>query len=264
MPPPFVGPAESFLPDSGAGLGTAGTPAEPVKLIFDDSPGSALEPPQLAPPKRPARPLVLALEAFLNNRPEEAIRQLHTLAARDQEVVMRLLPLLAAIDQGGLLIDRPKAELVQQQLASLREIEAELRAAAPLHLERLVFCHEIKSFGRFTPVKSAQFQPGESKWLYAEVRNLVDRRLPDGLHAVRLKGMIELRDSEGKPVGPVEWMHSDANSSASARQDYFVRMDFRVPPRLPPGPYTVRVRIDDLDTGRAAEASLPFQVVPRR
>lgn len=210
------------------------------------------------------RPLALALEAFLANRPDDAIRHLQTYTARDQELVMRLLPLLSAVDQEGLFTAHPKPDQVQRSVEALRQIESDLRPLAPLLLERLTFCHEVKRYGRFTPVEAARFQPGDSRYLYAELRNLVDRRAPDGAYAVRLKGMVEFFGADGKPVGPMGPMPAGAYPSASQRQDFFVSITFRVPLNLAPGQYTVRVRVDDLDTGRVAEASLPFQVVSKR
>lgn len=261
--PPLETPPSRLLDQALTRSPAEGEPrALPAKLIFDGPPAEELDRP-LSPTKVKPRPLALALEAFLSNRPDEAIRHLQSYAPRDQEIVMRLLPLLAAIDQHGVATAQPQSEQIQQHLRTLAEIETELRPLAPLLLERLTFCHDIRGYGLINQVKSNRFQPGESCWLYAEMRNLVDRRLPNGTYQVRLRGMIELFGADGKPIGRVDRMASES-SSASPRLDNFVRMEFRVPPQLAPGQYSVRVRIDDVHTGRAAEALLPFQVVSQR
>jgi hypothetical protein len=221
--------------------------ARPAQVSFTPPPVPNEATPPGSAGKKAARPLALALEAFLANRPEEAIRHLEIYAPRDQELVMRLMPVLSTVDQVGLLTAQPKPELVQRALDAVRQIEADLRPLAPLRLERLTFCREVRLYGRFSPILAARFQPGDACFLYAELYNLVDRRMPDG-----------------KAVGPIEPLQPAADYSASPRHDNFVRITFRVPAHLPPGPYTLRVRIDDLDTGRVAEAALPFQVVSRR
>src|SRR5207244_1106068 len=93
----------------------------------------------------PSRPLALALDAFLANRPDDAIRHLQSYAPRDQEIVMRLLPLLSAIDEKGIATAQPKSDQIQQFVNTLDQIEHELKPLAPLRLERVAFSSEVRA-----------------------------------------------------------------------------------------------------------------------
>lgn len=210
----------------------------------------------------PPRPMTLALNAFLEHRPELAIKHLQSYSPADQEFVMRMLPILSDIDHAGLLTNAPNAERLQAVLDGLQALINDLRKQAPLRMEKLTFCRhcDIVAYGQFKPRPAEPFKPGESAWLYAELKNLVDRADAHAPFAVRLRSEVSIHGVDGKQVGQTVKIESEPNFSSSPRSDFFVRISFHVPPTLQHGWYTVRVRLIDRDTGRVAEAQLPFQI----
>ncbi len=233
------------------------TELKPTSAVIEqESPLAAMTAP-------PPRPMTLALNAFLEHRPEQAIKHLQGYSPADQEFVLRLLPILSDIDHAGLLTTAPNPERLQAVLEGLQSLVNDLRKQAPLRIEKLTFCRhrEILAYGQFKPRPAEPFRPGESAWLYAELKNLVDRGRPQDQFAVRLRSEVSIHGVDGQLVGQMVRIDSEPNFSRSPRQDFFVRISFHVPATISQGWYSVRVRIIDLDTGRSADAHLPLQVV---
>jgi hypothetical protein len=95
--------------------------------------------------------------------------------------------------------------------------------------------------------------------IYAEVQNLADRQVKEDQYQVRLGGTLEILDAACKVKwGPVP-VRGTPNWSQSPRLDHFTTIDFVIP-ALPPGSYTLRVRLTDQDTQREADKCLGFRV----
>lgn len=251
--PPLPGPA---------------VPAVPTKRSTEVAPEANLGPPPTPPAPVEVnvvnaahlRPLVKAMMAFFEQRPDEAVQLLQAYDPKDQEIILHMLPLLAQIDQkGGLLAAGNDAEVVRW-LDTLRELEYGLRVKAPLVLQRLTFCRSIEAFGQVTKAPATPFRPGEAVQLYAEVVNLADQRTTEGTYAVRLECQLVLRFNDGRPAAPPQVITSDRNDSSSPRQDHFVRIGYHLPRNLLPGLYSLSVEIKDLDSGRVAQQSIGLEV----
>lgn len=215
---------------------------------------------------KPARPLARAINAFLENRPEEAVNHLREYAPKDQELVMQLLPILAEVDRDGVLTQQPRPDRVQAVLASVRNLEADLRPHAPLVMEKLNFCQDhpeaIEAFGVVKKRASNKYRAGDYPYIYAELQNLVDQRGSNGRYVVRLASVLEIRAVDGRAVHRYPAIQNEPLASWSPRTDFFTRIGFQLPANLAPGLYSLRVRVTDLETGRTVEQGLPFQVVP--
>lgn len=208
----------------------------------------------------PPRPVLAAFEAYLQKKPEEAVQHLQALAPKDQELLLRLLPYLAEMDQQGLFVASVSKDKAQSFLDTLQAVETDLRPLAPLVLDPLVFCRTIQGYGQYSPRTQSHFRPGEATRIYAELRNVNDQRLPNGRYCLRLQGHLELRRADGQVIGQPIVLESESDS-LSPRRDFFLRFIYTVPKHLPPGPYQLRLRITDHDTGRTAESSAPFIVL---
>jgi hypothetical protein len=225
------------------------------------------------PPPRPAAeaPLVAALRCAVERHPEEARRLLERYDKSDRELLLTLVRLTAGLGAGEL--GRLGPEEVSAALARLDELAARLRRKAPLTLDKVCFCRKIEGFGRYEPVPAShEFQagcagrPGERVQVYAEVRNFASRR-DDATrqHETVLQSTLEIRDDWGRKVVAMD-LGRCVDRSQTPRQDYFLNFQLHVPPRLPPGLYTLWVRVKDVTPGapagapREASRTLDFRV----
>jgi len=257
-------------PQENRAEGSAHKPAPPASPVTLAQPSQSTEPRPLdvrepvepatpigRPTGPPPKPLVQALECFLNDKPEEALKWLGGFDPRDQELLLRLLPIVARVERGSLAAAGLRAEQ-QTLLEVLQSIVAELRLAAPLAIKELVFCERVYGFGKYEPLGRTQFRPGEIVKVYAEVENLAERR-DEELHVTAVGGVMEIRGPDCK----VKWTHTfpiTLDQSSSPRTDHFLRFSLPIPPTLPAGFYTLRIQVRDQHTQRETERSIGFRV----
>ncbi len=264
--PPTETPAQENRSEA-SGPARPAPPASPVTLA---QPSQATEPRRLDVPEPaeppapigkhatlPPRPLVQALECFLNDKPDEALQWLGGYDPRDQELLLRLLPIVARVERASLAAAGLRGEQ-QTLLDVLQMIVAELRLEAPLAMRELVFCKYVYGFGKYEPLGGTQFRPGEVVKVYAEVENLAERRDED-LFVTAVGGVMEIRGPDCK----VKWTHTfpiTLDQSSSLRTDHFLRFTLPIPPTLPAGFYTLRIQVRDQHTQRETERSIGFRV----
>jgi hypothetical protein len=261
----------------------AAEPAEPVvekPRTHDPLPEVPPPPPQSAAeivlssaPVRDDAPPVQALRCLMEKRsPEEARALLNACDPADREVLCDLLRVAARLGNP----EAPRAS--PAELAGMVEqIEALarcLRPRAALVLDKLCFCRprSIDTFGVYEPVEDGHAfraagpgRPGEHVQVYAEVRNFTSRPVGDHFET-RLRGKVTIEDAPGHEV--VGFTLRCTDRSRTPRQDFFVNLHFDVPPRLPPGSYTLWVEVADETPApegkprpaRAARRSLDFRV----
>ncbi len=234
-------------------------PAEPRALVVHEPVAQRVAQPVAieSKPEPPPKPLVRALECFLGDKPEEALKCLSGYDPRDQELLLRLLPIVARVERST---PAAAAVRIEQQtlLEILQAIVADLRLSAPLVMNELVFCKQVYGFGKYEPLGRSQFRPGEVVKVYTELLNLAERR-DEELYVTAVGGGLEIRGPDCK----VKWTHTfpiTLDQSAAPRTDHFLRFTLTVPPTLPPGFYTLRVLVLDQHTQRQAERSIGFRV----
>jgi hypothetical protein len=203
----------------------------------------------------PEPPAILALRGHLGGD-EKAVREaLQDLDETDRKALSILLPVVASIGQGELAKELPT---VLQQLELLAD---SLRVRAPLTLGKVCFCRGIEGYGVYDPVATsadgipvflsgADGRPGERVQVYVELRNFTTRKV-GAYYETRLAGTLEIisevagqRVSAGQAAVRIN-RPAQADQSLSPRQDYFLNFQFNIPPRLPPGVYTLRVKVRD-------------------
>jgi hypothetical protein len=191
----------------------------------------------------------------------------------DRELLHDVLRL--AVRLGDRDLARATPQEVAAMLTRLESLERALRPRAALAMDKLCFCSAIDNFGIYTPLEDGHAfraagpsQPGERVQVYAEVRNFTSRPVGDAFETV-LKGTLEIHDSSGtRPPITLE-LKTVTDCSRTPRRDMFVNVHFDVPPRLPPGSYTLWVQVKDITPGvdgaprapRVARRSLDFRVV---
>ena len=255
--PPPIQPAHLGRPD----------PAEPRNA----SPPVVPEAVQTLPavPVRaepPDPPLVLAVRAYLNNRPDEAVEHLKAYDKSNQDLLLGLLPLVVRLTEGGLGSAEPQelAVLVEQ----LQGATAALRCRAALRTENVCFCRWVRGFGKVEPLPADRaFRPRELAQLYVEFRNFT--RDPVGEpaaagagirnrgYAVRLASRLEIRDAANGLVWRKEFDTADLSQTPPA--DYFINYCFPVPD-IPPGAYTLWLHVLDKPTNRATKRAIDFRI----
>ena len=232
-----------------------------------DSPGpaAAVPAPQAntdpAPLQQIQDPLTAAVQFYRDGRPDDAIKVLGAYDAKDQDVLLCLLPLVAQFSRTGAWSERMKPEETLVIVQQLRSLIRDLQRRAPLLIDRAVFCQGrgLEGYGRPVLVPSAVFRPGDHVQVYVEVQNLSDRQIRNDQYAVYLSCVLEILGPDGQPVCDPKAVEGTPSISQSIRTDHFTLINFSIP-RLAPGSYTLVVTVTDQDTLRKARTRLQFRV----
>jgi hypothetical protein len=208
--------------------------------------------------------LLEAFRCFLNKQPDEAVRWLARYDRQSQELLLCLLPLAVRLSEGGWeRCDPREASNVVQQLDRVTDlVAAPLRCRAPLRIQKMCFCKDkdIEGFGKYLPIPdSPAFQPGDFARVYVELQNLRDQ--PQGkAYSIHLASSVEIRDFNGRVDWSLTLPDRGPDLSYTQRHDFYHTYTFRVPRSLPPGLYTLLLKITDVSTGRTAAQTLDFRV----
>ena len=247
-------------------------PADPPKATTT----AVAKPPETSPitvavpPPVPDAPLVAAVKAYLDNKPDLAAEHLKLLDRPNQEVLQQLLPPVVALSRTNL----GRAGPLEIGLL-VGQIETPLKAlsAKALTVSTAEFCSEIGGYGQYTPLPAGHiFRPGTVAEVYLELRNVpsVRVRLPDGTdgYLTHLNWSLRLRDAAGtvvpltdgdrRQVAVLEAAHKQY--SRSPVRDY--AKTFRVLVPRTPGRYTLTVEFTDPDpeSSRDVRRGMTFQV----
>ena len=222
----------------------------------------SLEPGAVGPPMEEP-PLIQALRCIQEKRPAEAVQRLAGYDKPNQEVLLALMPLAVRLTERSLTrINPQEMAMMVDQLESLID---PLRKRSALSIEKMCFCRKIEGFGNYEPLPDDYyFQPGKTVLVYLQLRNF-SCEPEDGAYVTRLVSTVEVKNFNGtykrRAVLPAQ-----TESSKELRHDYFSRYRFIMWNDIPPGLYTLTIRVvDQPDTPRqrAAERSLEFRVTAR-
>ena len=222
--------------------------------------------PKLIPEVLTLSPAVLAFKQILENKPEDASKTLKNGPAPNPEMVEFLLTAAGLILKNDVL--NPKE--ASQALDMVGKAQEKLRKQAALNLENLQFCKDIHGFGSFDPLTSSPgfqqgkgTQPGEKIMVYVEVEN-VHCSKDKGVYESMLSSNLEIHDSNGKILNMAFPPRIDR--SRAQRSDYHLTFQFRVPPKLQPGLYTLWVSVEETaisgQVPRSSKKSIDFKVIP--
>ncbi len=222
--------------------------------------------PKLIPEVLTLSPAVLAFKQILENKPEEATKTLKNGPAPNPEMVEFLLTAAGLILKNDVL----NSKEASQALDMVGKAQEKLRTQAALNLENLQFCKDIHGFGSFDPLTSSPSfqqgkgtQPGEKIMVYVEVEN-VHCSKDNGVYESMLSSNLEIHDSNGKILNMAFPPRIDR--SRAQRSDYHLTFQFRVPPKLQPGLYTLWVSVEETAISgqgpRSCKKSIDFKVIP--
>jgi|SRR5579883_414677 len=208
-------------------------------------------------------PLLAAVRAYSENRPDRAIEILRGLDKQNQDFVLGVLPILARGATADLNNDPATIAMLVDQLHAAA---ARLEPRAALRIEKMSFCADVSGFGRFAPWPDNQpYRPNAQAQLYLEVRNLGSEPTNDGF-MTHVHATVEIRDAYGKlveQIDPSDWrrrvpvVHFEKRlGSRSPLRDFHVLYIFSAP--ATPGVYTITVELRD-STGRRRVKTPPAQ-----
>jgi hypothetical protein len=239
-------------------------PGDPVRTAHNNEPGPFPFAQPFAPPPDP--PLVGALRAYMDGRPERALEFMRALDRPNQEFVLSVLPLLVR----GATADLNRDAVANAVLADqLHATAARLEPRAALRVEKALFCRDVRGFGRYTPRSDSDpYRPHEIAQLYLELRNLASVPANDG-YATSVNALVEVRDAENRLVPQIDpedkpryarrvsvVKFDKVESSRSPLHDFHILYYFSVPQA--PGVYTITVELRD-PAGRRTTKTQPIQ-----
>ncbi len=224
-------------------------PQAPVRVVSQEK----------VPPARPAEPsappdapLVAALRCFLEGRSSTAFELLSQYPKENQELLLKLLPLIVRLTQVGVTQAGPdELAILADQLESL---SAPLRTRAELTIDKLCFVKECRGFGDYEP-REYTFGHGEHVRLYAEIGNVssTEQQANDEkVYLTNLASRLEIRACKDNTLYriPVEPMNPMIRSF---RRDFFVVYEFWLPENLPRGDYVLCLEVRDVSTKRVSK-----------
>ena len=253
LPPGVIG---SSIHMSNASPAGDVTPAEAV---------TAIEPPAIPmvgdKPLHVAgdSPVVKAVRAFQENRPDEAVACLKGYDPATQQVLLSLLPALGRLGDGKL--QQMKPEEMDVLLEQLTKVPNMLRPRASLQANNVRLCREVHNFAHVEPFPDRHtFRPGDIVYLYMELANF--RCEPDPPPAVgytiTLATSLELRDATGAVVWKAD-PKDVPDKVSSPPQDYYRNFRLSVP-NMPAGTYTLAIKTTDRPSGREVQKSVELRV----
>lgn len=167
----------------------------------------------------------------------------------------------AAADVSGLLARAAAAEKSGDPAATIKALEEALetvRAAAPLSVKPFVLVtRPAKFYGDFAPRVDAAFRGGEAQQFYLEPKNLVYPRTATGTYEPAFEVDLRVLTADGKLVVSQDRFGSFRLPTKSAVQDLYLNLKVTLS-GAPPGAYSVRFVVRDLNSKKAATVTQPI------
>jgi hypothetical protein len=246
-------------------------PPSPSQIVSQHHGGSATpsNSPQVDSVPTKDEPLVSALHCLLNNQPKEALKHLERFEGTTQELCMRLLGVLASLnDKRVEQLSPEEKDALEKQLQGLG---LALRSSSELAITKLCLCEQIDGYRLykqlpdnhvFRPPPTPQ-QQGEYVQVYVELRNITCKP-HNNAFLTSIHGVIRVMDGQGNNVYECNYdrLGKSQTEIRVANPDWFWRGDFWVPQRMPPGKYTLSVEIVDemAQPHQRAQKSVEFVV----
>jgi hypothetical protein len=254
LPPGVIGSSVSHASPAGMTPAEQALSGEPVVPAT----GNAL--PSSSPATAADNALVRAVQAFQQNRPDEAVELLKTYDPATQQVLLSLMPALVRLSEGKLQSLKP--EEMDILLDQLSRVPNMLRPRASLRAENVRLCREVHNFAHVEPFPERHpFRAGDIVYLYMELANFSCTPDPKGGYTIRLASSLELKDQSGAVVWRADPKES-ADQVSTPPQDYYRNFRLCVP-AVPPGTYTLAVKTIDRPTGREVRKAIEVRVAAR-
>lgn len=251
----------------------AGSPNQPSIGVAPLGPPSVVVPPSLINPtpaslgmtsnldaeiagrvSRDPRDVSAALDAqllaYLKGQPVPDAAAIAALPTEDRELVSAVIDSLVNFRAG--VRAEPNADYATK-VRPLAEMGDRLKTRSDLSVPVFVPNADVRSFGIYTPQPAVLSSRVETQLrMYYEVANFTSRFTDKRVWETRLGQQITLYDGAGHAVWQ-DKMETWNDTCRNRRNDFYIATALRVP-GVPPGRYTLKVTLTDLNVGRVAEA----------
>lgn len=202
-------------------------------------------------------PLLQAVRAYQQKRPEEAVEHLKACDPASQQMLLSLMPALVRLSEGKLAQMKP--EEMDMLLDQLTQAPNQLRSKASLKASNVRLCREVHNFAHVEPFPEKHvFRPGDIVYLYLELANFSCVGEPKSGYAISLVSSLELLDATNKVVWKAE-PKEEPDRVSTPPQDYYRNFRLCVP-NVQVGDYKLRVKSTDQPTGRVLDKSIEIRI----
>jgi hypothetical protein len=254
--PPLTGATPPVLPPGVIGMSTHQSNAAPVDAATPVLPTIGNESNSVIGSAGDT-PLIRAVRAFQQNRPDEAVEHLKACDPVSQQALLSLMPTLVRLSDSRL--QQIKPEEMDVMLEQLNRVPGMLRARGSLQANNVRLCREVHNFGHVEPFPAGhQFHPGDIVYLYMELANFSCTPDSKGGYMITMASGLEMRDAANKVVWRAD-PKEIPDAVSSPPQDYYRNFRLCVP-GLPPGMYSLVVKTIDGPTGREVMKAVELRI----
>ena len=203
--------------------------------------------------------VALRMLYLIVNEPERAQQVIAGLTPAEQEYWTSIfLAVSESLDVEGRL---DPADRATRTVAQLRTAANQLQTVARLQLRNLTFCERIDGFGNYAPFPETSLTPGQTVLIYGEIRNFSSEPTVDGYFRTLISSTVEISSvgPEKRLVDRTEFKATE-DRCRTLRSDYYHSYRIDLPLELTPGPYLLKLTIQDELTGKLATETLSFTV----
>jgi hypothetical protein len=254
--PPLPGLTPPALPPGVIGTSVHQSNASPVDAVTPMLPPTGIDG-ALHVGANGDTPLIRAVRAFQQNRPDEAVECLKACDPVSQQALISLMPTLVRLSDSRL--QQIKPEEMDVMLEQINRVPGMLRARGSLQANNVRLCREVHNFGHVEPFPAGhQFHPGDIVYLYMELANFSCTADAKSGYSITMASGLEMHDAAGKVVWRAD-PKEIPDSVSSPPQDYYRNFRLCVP-GLPPGAYSLVVKTIDRPTGREVTKAVELRI----
>ena len=141
----------------------------------------------------------------------------------------------------------------------LEDAAAQLSELADLQVRNLAFFDKIYGFGDYDVVEEYRFKAGQEVRLYVEVDNYRSDSTAEGYRTV-IDSSYEVLDAAGNRVEGEEFAPV-VDRCRSRRRDFYVEYSLRMPERVYPGKYQLKLTLHDRLADKLGSQTIDFEIV---
>lgn len=242
--------------------------SDPGDTVADMPPPTASEPPRLEPEELWQRGLNTLIELSREQGMREVemgqvglwsarMQWLARLANSDGTSWQALMEALAPGDRlphaGG---EEPTSAL---EPASAESVTQTSENPPTLAIVTLELCRRIEGYGVYEPLDLGALKIGQSVGLYWEVEGLRSVEQA-GQYRTRLASKVEIVPKDGGDPVYSRSLGEAEDLCRRPRRDFFVNTRLSLPTQADPGPYELRLTLDDLEAGTSVTRTLEFRL----
>ena len=147
-------------------------------------------------------------------------------------------------------------ELPTTREPSTNDNDQPVESMVDFRIINVALCTEVKGFGQFKPFPTASFEAGQRMLVYCELENFASKQTIvdfESRFVTRLRGRYEIHNAEGRVVQVTEYPVVE-DIARNQRQDFYMHFPVQLGD-LPPGPYQIELRVEDLNGNKTATLS---------